>query len=180
MPFILGHDMSGEVAAVGASVLCLTVGQEVYGTSLGFSSEGTFADYVQPYELIGKPKLITHEEVSAIPFAAPTRWTALIRIAEIREGQRVLVNGGDEATGFAAIQLAVTKRCRVVATCRCQNIDRVLAASLEQAIDYTAEDIKSVKGQFDVVLDTLGGAQFEKIGISVLKRKGHYIVLPVR
>lgn len=47
--------------------------------------------------------------------------------------------GGGGAVGFAAIQLAVAAGCPVTTTCGSQSVDRMLAAGVEQAVDYVAE-----------------------------------------
>lgn len=180
LPLILGRDISGEVAAVGASVRGLTVGQEVFGALHPTAVRGTYADYaiLSEDELAPKPASVTHVEASAIPFAALTAWRALKGTARIAEGQRLLVVGGGGAVGFSAIQLAVAARCHVTTTCGSQSIDRVLAAGAEQAVDYTAEDIAlTIKGKFDAVLDTIGGPNTERISISFLKKGGHYMTL---
>ncbi|XP_030537838.2 reticulon-4-interacting protein 1, mitochondrial-like [Rhodamnia argentea] len=180
LPLILGRDISGEVVAVGASVQSFTVGEEVFGALHPSVRRGTYTDYaiVSEFHLTQKPKSITHEEASAIPFAALTAWRALKETAKIREGERVLVIGGGGAVGFAAIQLAVAHGCQVVTFCSSQSIDRALAAGAEQAVDYIAENIKlAIKGEFDAVLDTIGGLKTERIGINFLKRGGHYVTL---
>lgn len=38
----------------------------------------------------------------------------------------------------------------------------------------------AIKGKFDAVLDTIGGPETERLGISFLKRGGHYMTLHVR
>ncbi|CAL9109755.1 unnamed protein product [Musa acuminata var. zebrina] len=180
LPLILGRDVSGEVAAAGASVSSLFVGQEVFGALHPTAVRGTYADYVvlSEDELTPKPPSVTHVEASAIPFAALTAWRALKSTAQITNGQRLLVLGGGGAVGLAAIQLAVAAGCSVSATCGSQSIERVLAVGAEQAIDYTAEDIEvAIKGQFDAVLDTIGIPETERTGINLLKKGGHYMTL---
>lgn len=180
LPLILGRDISGEVAAIGASVRTLSVGQEVFGALHPTAVRGTYADYaiLSEEELTPKPFSMTHVEASAIPFSALTAWRALKGTARIAEGQRVLVVGGGGAVGLAAIQLAVAAGCIVTTTCGSQSIDRVLAVGAEQAIDYTAEDIHlAIKGHFDAVLDTIGGPDTERLGINLLKKGGHYMTL---
>ncbi|XP_022753999.1 reticulon-4-interacting protein 1 homolog, mitochondrial-like isoform X2 [Durio zibethinus] len=180
LPLILGRDVSGEVAAIAASVKSLKVGQEVFGALHPTAVRGTYADYaiLSEDELSPKPASVTHVEASAIPFAALTAWRALKSTARIAEGQRLLVIGGGGAVGFAAIQLAVAVGCHVSTTCGNRSINRVMAAGAEQAIDYTAEDIEAViKGKFDAVLDTIGVAETERIGINLLNRGGHYMTL---
>ncbi|KAE8681093.1 RNA exonuclease 4-like [Hibiscus syriacus] len=150
LPLILGRDVSGEVAAVGAQVKSLTVGQEVFGALHPTAVRGTYTDYaiLSKDELSPKPASVTHVEASAIPFAALTAWRALKSTARISEGQRLLVIGGGGAVGA------------------------------EQAVDYTSEDIESViKGKFDAVLDTIGVPETERIGTNLLNRGGHYMTL---
>ncbi|KAH7544079.1 hypothetical protein JRO89_XS15G0101600 [Xanthoceras sorbifolium] len=180
LPLILGRDISGEVAAVGASVRSLTVGQEVFGALHPTAVRGTYADYaiLSEDELTPKPFSVPHVEASAIPFAALTAWRALKSTARISEGQRLLVLGGGGAVGFAAIQFSKAVGCHVSTTCGSKSIDRVLAAGAEQAVDYTAEDIElAIRGKFDAVLDTIGGPETERLGINFLKRGGHYMTL---
>ncbi|KAM4092882.1 hypothetical protein ACJW30_06G073500 [Castanea mollissima] len=180
LPLILGRDISGEVAALGASVRSLIVGQEVFGALHPTAIRGTYADYaiLSEDELAPKPVAVTHVEASAIPFAALTAWRAIKSTARISEGQRLLVIGGGGAVGFAAIQLSVAAGCHVTTTCGSQSIDRLLAAGAEQAVDYTAEDLElAIKGNFDAVLDTIGVPETERVGINLLKRGGHYMTL---
>lgn len=180
LPIILGRDISGEVAAVGASVRSLSAGQEVFGALHPTAVRGTYTDYaiLAQDELALKPGSITHVEASAIPFAALTAWRALKSTARITDGQRVLVLGGGGAVGFAAIQISVAAGCYVSTTCGHESIDRLLAAGAEQAIDYTSEDIEvTIKGHFDAVLDTIGVPETERLGINLLKRGGHYMTL---
>ncbi|XP_078429100.1 groES-like zinc-binding alcohol dehydrogenase family protein [Wolffia australiana] len=180
LPLILGRDVSGEVAAVGSSVTSLSVGEEVFGALHPTAVRGTYTDYaiLSENELTIKPPSLTHEEASVIPFAALTAWRALKGTARIEEGQRLMVLGGGGAVGLSAIQLSVAAGCAVVATCGNQSFQRVLSAGAEKAIDYTAEDIEStVKGDFDAVLDTIGRPETERIGVSLLKRGGHYMTL---
>ncbi|PWA62102.1 homeodomain-like, SAWADEE domain protein [Artemisia annua] len=180
LPLVLGRDVSGEVAAVGASVRTLNVGQEVFGALHPTAVRGTYADYAVLAEdqLTPKPSTISHVEASAIPFAALTAWRALKSTARITKGQRVLVIGGGGAVGFSAIQLAVATGCAVSSTCESESIERLLAAGAEQALDYTAEDLEvTLKGHYNAVLDTIGIQQTEKLGISLLKRGGHYMTL---
>ncbi|KAF4393983.1 hypothetical protein G4B88_025952 [Cannabis sativa] len=180
LPLILGRDISGEVAAVGASVKTLNLGQEVFGALHPTAVRGTYTDYaiLSEDELTPKPVSVTHVEASAIPFAALTAWRALKSTARITEGQRILVVGGGGAVGFAAIQLAVASGCNVATTCGSQSVDRAMAAGAEQAVDYTAEDPESViKGKFDAVLDTIGVPETERIGVNFLKRGGYYMTL---
>lgn len=62
LPLVLGRDISGEVAAVGASVRTLNVGQEVFGALHPTAVRGTYAAYAVLAEdqLTPKPSRISH------------------------------------------------------------------------------------------------------------------------
>ncbi|KAL7200193.1 hypothetical protein ACSBR1_032170 [Camellia fascicularis] len=100
LPLILGHDVSGEVAAIGAF--------EVFGALHPTAVWGTYTDYAILSEDELTAKLVSiSREASAIPFAALTAWRALKSTARITQGQRVLVVSGEGAVSFATIQLAL-------------------------------------------------------------------------
>ncbi|KAM3332527.1 hypothetical protein ACQJBY_027981 [Aegilops geniculata] len=145
--------------------------------------QGVPAPDLKPGEVLVRARAVSINpldlrEASAIPFAALTAWRALYGTAGISKGQRLLVLGGGGAVGLSAVQLAVAAGCSVSATCGAQSIEQVLAAGAEKAIDYATEDTEStVTGKFDAVLDTIGVAETERIGINLLRRGGHYMTL---
>ncbi|CAM8903717.1 unnamed protein product [Rhodiola kirilowii] len=93
LPLILGCDVSGEVAAVGASVRSLRVGQEVFGALHPTAARGTYTDYVilLESELTKKPEKMSHVEASSIPFVVLTAWRALKSTAKIIEGYGLIL-----------------------------------------------------------------------------------------
>lgn len=62
LPIILGRDVSGEVAAVGASVKSVTVGQQVFGALHPTAVRGTYTDYaiLSEEEVTSKPDSLSH------------------------------------------------------------------------------------------------------------------------
>lgn len=180
LPLILGRDVSGEVLAVGNSVKQLQVGQEVFGALHPTAVRGTYSDYaiLEEDQLVVKPPSLTHMEAAAIPFAALTAWRALKGTAQIKEGQKVLVLGGGGAVGLAAIQLAKAAGCQVTCTCGKRSMDRAVEAGAKHTVDYTSENLRDkVGGRFDAILDTIGVQETEALGVSSLRKGGHYMTL---
>ena len=72
-PFVLGHDVSGIVAEVGADVRGFATGDEVYARPRDLRI-GTFAEFVPVKEasLALKPKGLTMEEAASIPLVGLT------------------------------------------------------------------------------------------------------------
>ena len=106
-PFILGNDVAGVVVRIGTRVRKFQPGDEVYARP-GKDRIGTFAEFISVSEddLALKPKQLTMEEAGAIPLAALTAWQALIEIADLRKGQKILIHAGSGGVGTFAIQLA--------------------------------------------------------------------------
>lgn len=153
---IRGRDFAGRVAAVGASVTELSVGDEVYG-DLGNLS-GTFAEYVAvPLDQVAhKPATLSFEEAAAVPLAANTALIGLCDVAEVQPGQRVLINGASGGVGTFAVQLAKAYGADVTAVCSTRNVDLVRGLGADQVIDYTKRDFTRAGQRYDVVFDLVG------------------------
>ena len=98
-PTIPSHEVSGVVAAIGAEVPGLEVGDEVYGLP-AFARDGSAAEYVavRGTEVARKPNSVNHIHAAAIPLSALTAWQAFRIHAWVSSGQRVLVHGGARAS----------------------------------------------------------------------------------
>lgn len=99
-PTIPSHEVSGVVAAIGADVTDLAVGDPVYGL-IPFDRDGAAAEYVTvPADcLAARPTTCSHVQSAALPLAGLTAWQALIEHAAVKPGERVLVHGGAGGVG---------------------------------------------------------------------------------
>lgn len=104
-PFILGNDLAGTVIEIGSQVTQFKVGDEVYAKT---DQTGAFAQFtkVKQTSLALKPKNISMQQASALPLVSLTAWQALIDIAKLKAGQKVLIHAGSGGVGSIAIQLA--------------------------------------------------------------------------
>ncbi len=118
-PFVLGHDVAGVVRAVGADVRGLVVGDEVYARPRD-SRIGTFAERIaiDQDDVATKPSSLSFEEAAAVPLVALAAWQALVEVADVRPGQRVLVHAGAGGLGSTAVQLARHLGAHVATTAR--------------------------------------------------------------
>ena len=106
-PFVLGHDVAGVVTRVGADVHGFTVGDEVYARPRDLRI-GTFAEYIaiDRDDVALKPGSLSMDEAAAVPLVALAAWQALVDIARVKPGQKVLVHAGAGGLGSTVIQLA--------------------------------------------------------------------------
>ncbi|MBF4985258.1 zinc-dependent alcohol dehydrogenase family protein [Nonlabens mediterrranea] len=178
-PALLGMDFSGTVEAVGEGVTGYAVGDEVYGCAGGLADlPGTLTEYiVADSNLIGhKPKNLTMRETAALPLVAITAYEGLTR-AGVKAGQKVLVHGGSGGVGHLAVQLAKYFGAEVFATGTGDNQKATVEKFGATFIDYMTEKVadytaKFTDGGFDVVFDTVGGANLTN-SIEAVALNGH-------
>jgi NADPH:quinone reductase-like Zn-dependent oxidoreductase len=140
-PHVLGCDIAGEIAALGAPIEGLAAGMRVMlspGTScgrchaclsgedsscrsyriLGHQIHGGYAQYVRvpAANVIPIPEAIAFESAAAFPLVFLTAWRMLVTRARVRRGEDVLVWAAGSGVGMAAIQVAKAFGARVIAT----------------------------------------------------------------
>lgn len=174
-PFILGNDVAGVVVRVGTLVRKFQAGDEVYARP-DKDRIGTFAEFIAVHEndLAIKPKQLTMEEAASIPLVGLTAWQALVEIADVRPGQKVLVHAGSGGVGTFAIQLAKHLGATVATTAGTANVDLVRRLGADVVVDYRKEDFESVLRDYDVVLNSLDDKTLKK-SLTVLKPGGKLI-----
>lgn len=158
LPLILGHDVAGTVIRVGARVSGFRPGDEVYARPRDHRI-GAFAERIaiDERDVALKPTSIAMDEAGSLPLVALTAWQALVEIADVRPGQKVLIHAGAGGVGSIAIQLAKHLGAEVATTASAANADFVRLLGADRVVDYRTEDFEEVLSGYDVVLDSLGG-----------------------
>ncbi len=171
-PFILGHDLSGVITKVGAEVRGFQAGDEVYARPRDLRI-GAFAEQVavDADDVALKPASLSFEEAAAVPLVALAAWQALVDVATIRPGQKVLVHAGAGGLGSTVIQVAKHLGAYVATTASSKDVDKVRSLGADEVIDFTQQDFTQVVSGYDVVLDSLGLASLEK-SLTVLRPGG--------
>lgn len=183
LPAVLGMDLAGVVAAVGANVTGFQAGDEVYGMTGGIGGvQGSLAEYaaVDADLLAIKPHNISMREAAALPLIFITAWEGLVDRARIGAGKTVLVHGGAGGVGHIAVQIANAFGAKVYATggASQKTVIHGLGAS---AIDYRGETVEQYVAQhtdgegFDVIYDTVGGATLDASFAAARKYHGHVV-----
>jgi len=164
---VLGMDVAGVVEAVGDEVEGFAPGDEVVAM-LG-SDFGGHAEYVcvsTSKAIARKPANLTWEESVALVFGGSTALSFLNR-TRISAGSEVLVNGASGAVGTAAVQLAKHRGARVTAVTSGGNADLVRSLGADRVIDYRAEDFARDGATYDVIVECVGNAPYERVASSL-------------
>jgi len=146
-----GGDLAGRIEVVGKNVSELHVGDEVFGVGRGAFAEYAVADQTQ---VVLKPAALTFEQVAAVPIAAVTALQGLRDKAQIRPGQRVLINGASGGVGTFAVQIAKSLGAEVHGVCSTRNVDLVKSLGADRVFDYSREDFTKSGQRYDVIFDT--------------------------
>lgn len=171
-PFVLGHDVAGVVSRVGAEVRAFKVGDEVYSRPRD-GRIGTFAEQIaiDEADLALKPKSLSMEEAASVPLVALAAWQALVEVAEVKPGQKVLVHAGAGGLGATVVQVAKHLGAYVATTAHTSDLEKLRSRGVDEVIDYTKEKFAERLSGYDVVLDSLGGENLSK-SLTVLKPGG--------
>ncbi|MEU2555733.1 NADP-dependent oxidoreductase [Streptomyces sp. NPDC013313] len=180
-PFVLGWDVSGEVAETGIGVAAFRPGDEVFGMLPYPFGHGSHAEYVTvpARALTHKPASIDHVQAGALPLVSLTAWQALTEHADVRPGQRVLVHAAAGGVGHVAVQIAKARGAYVIGTASAGKHGFLREIGVDEAVDYRSTDFAEAVRDVDVVLDTLGGDTSVR-SLRVLRPGGVVVsILPV-
>jgi NADPH:quinone reductase-like Zn-dependent oxidoreductase len=173
-PFTVGWDVSGTVEAVGMGVRLYQPGDEVYGMPLFPKLANGYAEYVTApaRHFDFKPARLSHVEAAAMPLAGLTAYQALVDIADVRPGQRVLVHAAGGGVGHLAVQMAKAKGAYVIGTASAEKHDFVRSIGADEVLDYRTVDFTEAVIDVDIVVDPIG-EDYTARSASVLKDGGY-------
>jgi alcohol dehydrogenase len=157
-PLVLGTDLAGDVEAIGPGVTRFKIGDAVY-SRLDNDRIGAFAEYalVRERAAARKPARLDYAQAASLPLVGLTAWQALIELARLRAGQKVLIHAGSGGVGTFAIQLAKHLGAQVATTASVRNHALVKSLGADLVIDYQTTPFEAVARDQDLVLDTQGG-----------------------
>lgn len=156
---IVSGDLAGVVELVGEDVTGLRPGDEVFGTS-----SAAWAEYApaRAVRLARKPANVSFEDAACVPIAGITALQAL-RKADVRPGQKVLINGASGGVGTYALQLAKVFGADVTAVCSTRNVEQARSLGADRVVDYRQEDFTRLDIRHDVMLDVAGSRRLSRV-----------------
>ena len=157
----VGIEASGIVRRIGDAVRACRVGDAV-----AFTQGGCIANraVVNEYMVFVKPPTLSMEEAASVLSVYVTAYYALIHLARLRKGQRVLIHSAMGGVGQAAIALARHAGAEIYATAGSERKREqlralgVCATFDSHSFDWYDELMAATGGEgVDVVLNSLAG-----------------------
>ena len=179
-PFVPGSEFAGVVSTLGEGVSDVAVGDHVYGASF----VGVYAEriVVSSSSVTVVPDSVDLREAAAFSVAHTTAYHSLRTLADLQEGESVLVLGAAGGVGLASVELATLMGGRVVAAASTPaKLELCRKYGAVEVIDYSTEDLKVrakelTGGAADVVIDPVGGPYSEQ-ALRATKWASRFIVL---
>jgi NADPH:quinone reductase-like Zn-dependent oxidoreductase len=160
---VLGMDVSGVVEKIGDGVQGFTPGDEVVAM-LG-ARFGGHAEYVTVKvtdAVAHKPRNLAFDEAASLIFGGLTA-QAYLNQTTVRAGTTMLVNGASGAVGSAFVQIASAVGAHVTAVCSAANHQLVTELGAQRTIDYRTQDFTKDDSTYDVIVDCVGNAPFDRV-----------------
>ena len=175
----LGSEAAGVVLEVGPGVEDLAPGDRVMGLAMDSFGSVVVADRQM---VVPMPDGWTFAQAASVPVVFVTAYYALVDLAAVRAGERVLVHAAAGGVGMAAVQLAKHLGAEVFATASAPKWDAVRALGVSDDRIASSRDL-AFRDQFlamtdgagmDVVLDALAG-EFVDASLDLLPRGGRFV-----
>jgi putative PIG3 family NAD(P)H quinone oxidoreductase len=178
---ILGLEVSGVVASIGAGVADIAEGDRVMALLEG----GGYAEVaaVRARQVVPVPANIDLIDAGGVPEVFITAHDALFTRARLQDGETLLVHGGGGGIGTAAIQLGREHGCRVLVTAgSAAKLARCVELGADAGINYALEDFVARTRELtegrgaDVVLDIMGASYLGR-NLEVVATDGRIVVI---
>jgi NADPH:quinone reductase-like Zn-dependent oxidoreductase len=172
---ILGGYFAGEVESVGKDVSKFKKEDQIFGTTkLRMGAYGKYVCLPASYTLVPKPHKVSFEEAAAVPLGGLNA-LHFLRKANIRKGEKVLVNGAGGSIGTFGVQIAKAMGADVTAVDSTIKEEMLRRIGADHFFDYTKEDFTKSGQTFDVIFDMVAKSSYSEC-VKALNPKGRYLM----
>jgi NADPH:quinone reductase-like Zn-dependent oxidoreductase len=166
LPAVVGYEVAGTVDGLGDGVESFRERDRV----VCMVRFGGYSDVVcAPQAAVRAiPDTLDFEGAASIPVNYLTAWLMLVRLGNVRRGEKVLVHACAGGVGLAAVQICRHFGAEVIGTASVGKHQRLLEMGVSACIDYRTQDfqeeVKRLTGGrgVDIALDAVGGESFRK------------------
>ncbi len=178
-PHIMGREVSGTVAALGANASGLAVGDRV----IAIPSSGGYAERcIAPARLVSRlPDAVPFDVGAAFQVQALTAYHMLYTVHATEPGETVLLHAAAGGVGLFAIQLAVRAGATVMGTVGTKGKEaKALDYGAARVVNLHEDDFVATAREMtngegvDLAIDSLGAATLDRT-FDAVRALGHII-----
>lgn len=182
VPFVPGYEIMGIAYAIGEDVTRVAAGDRV----AALTGRGGYSEmiYLGEEHLTKVPQSLDPVDVVVVVLNYVSAYQMLHRVAKVKAGDRVLVNGASGGMGTALLELGNLARLKMYGTAS-QNKHNTLVQFDATPIDYHNQDFVQTIHQaqpdgIDFVFEGMGGSHGDR-ALPILRRGGKLVayVAPV-
>lgn len=176
IPFVPGYEIVGKIESKGNKVSNFSVGDMVAAlTIFGGYSEYIYLDQ---QHLIKVPKDLDPGEAVALILNYTTAYQMLNRVANVKQGNKILIIGASGGVGTALLDLSRLEDLTIFGTASFHKHD-IITQFGAFPIDYKSQDFVEIiqqrePGGLDFIFDSVGGLNINK-SFRVLSKRGKLI-----
>jgi NADPH:quinone reductase-like Zn-dependent oxidoreductase len=176
VPFVPGYEIMGIVDAIGEDVTQVAVGNRV----AALTGHGGYSEfiYLRQEHLVPVPAALDPAEVVTVALNYVSAYQMLHRVAKVKAGDKVLINGASGGMGTALLELGKLTGLKMYGTAS-SNKQEILIKFGAIPIDYRTQDfvevIRSAEPEgLDYAFEGMGGSDGDR-ALSVLRRGGQLV-----
>jgi NADPH:quinone reductase-like Zn-dependent oxidoreductase len=172
---VLGGYFAGVVDSVGKNVSKFKQGDQVFGAArLRMGAYGQFLCLPASYTIAPKPYNMNFEEAATVPLGGLNA-LHFLRKANIRKGEKVLVNGAGGSIGTFGVQIARAMGAEVTAVDSTIKEEMLRRIGADHFFDYSKADFTKSGQTYDVIFDMVARSSYSEC-IKILNPKGRYLM----
>ncbi|ETX04079.1 MAG: alcohol dehydrogenase [Candidatus Entotheonella gemina] len=171
---VLGSYFAAEIEALGEGASKFEVGDRIFGTAhLRLGAYGEYLCLPETYPLVTMPSNLSFEEAAAVPLGGLNA-LHFMRLAEIEQGESVLINGAGGSIGIFALQIAKDLGGHVTAVDRSIKEGMLRQIGADHFIDYSKSDFTKSDQKYDVIFNMVARVNYSA-AIKCLKPGGRWL-----
>ncbi len=171
---ILGSYFAGEIVAMGNDVSGFEIGQAILGTTQ--IRLGAYAEYLvlpADYTLLPKPAALRFSDAAAVLLGGLNA-IHFLNAANIKAGEKVLINGAGGSIGAHAVQIAKARGAEVTVVDKAIKKEFLTRMGADHFVDYQKDDFIESDQRYSVVFDMVPSSSYRGC-IKLLNPGGRYL-----
>lgn len=172
---ILGGYVAGIVDAVGTQVTQFKVGQKVFGsTQLRLGGYGQFVCVPENFSFATMPESVSFAQAAAVLLGGFNAWH-FMKLANVKAGQKVLINGAGGSIGVYGLQIAKAFGAHVTVVDAPHKEAMLRNLGADHFINYQTQSFVNNGEHYHVILNMVAQGKFTEFR-NALTANGCYLM----